>query len=100
VQSNWKPLIVYGGGPLSPRFSDVFRSVADSGKGRHEWGQNYEAFCQIIEAMTMPEARIADPFAGGGTTLFAAKALGRHAIGSEVKREVFEKLDGVLNAAA
>ena len=82
VQSNWKPILVYGGGP---RFGDVFRSNGDGeGKERHPWGQDYGAFTDIIERLTAPGAKVVDPFAGGGTTLFAAKALGRHAIGCDI----------------
>jgi 16S rRNA G966 N2-methylase RsmD len=90
VQSNWKPLLIYGGGP---RFGDLFRSAGDgAAKEVHDWGQNFETFKQIIEAFTEPNAKVVDPFAGGGTTLLAAKAAGRHAIGCEIdeKCEVFK----------
>jgi DNA methylase len=83
VQTNWKPLLIYGEGP---RFADVFRSEGKDGesKERHPWGQDYQAFGDIIERLTAPGATVVDPFAGGGTTLIAAKALGRHAIGAEI----------------
>lgn len=83
VQSNWKPLIVYGGGD---RFADVFRSEgSDAGaKQLHFWGQDYGAFHQIVERLTKPGALVVDPFMGAGTTLAAAKALGRHAIGCDI----------------
>jgi ParB-like chromosome segregation protein Spo0J len=83
VQSNWKPLIVYGGGP---RFADIVRSEGQdaSAKSRHRWGQDYGAFHTIIERLTERGQTVADPFMGSGTTLLAAHALGRNAVGCDV----------------
>lgn len=83
LQSNWKPLLVYGGGP---RFVDVFTAeVGDTAaKTHHKWGQDYSAFSSIVQAFTEPGATVADPFMGSGTTLLAAKLAGRHAIGADV----------------
>lgn len=89
VQSNWKPLIVYGGGP---RFADVFHSkgVDADAKNNHEWGQDFQAFYDIVDRLTMPGQTVVDPFAGSGTTLLAAKSLGRHSIGAEIDTEHYE----------
>lgn len=84
VQSSWKPLLIYGGGP---RFSDVFRSDGDSGKEHHKWGQNFAAFSEIIERFTTRGQTVCDPFMGSGTTLLAANALGRHAVGCDIDAE-------------
>lgn len=82
-QSNWKPLIIYGGGP---RFADIIRSEGtDAGaKSHHKWGQDYGAFHTIVERFTSRGQTVVDPFMGSGTTLLAAHALGRHAIGCDV----------------
>ncbi len=83
AQSNWKPLIIYGGGP---RFADVIRSEGQDAdaKSNHKWGQDYGAFHTVIERLTERGQIVADPFAGSGTTLLAAHALGRHAVGADV----------------
>ena len=83
VQSNWKPLLVYGGGP---RFADIVRSEGtDAGaKSLHGWGQDYGAFHTIVERFTSAGQTVVDPFMGAGTTLLAANALGRHAIGCDI----------------
>lgn len=83
VQSNWKPVLVYGGGD---RFADVFRSEGTdmAAKDLHAWGQDYGAFHQLVHRITKPGQVVVDPFMGSGTTLLAAKALGRHAIGCDI----------------
>jgi hypothetical protein len=89
VQSNWKPLLIYGGGP---RIGDVIRSEGNdaAAKSHHKWGQDYAAFHSIVERLTKPGDTIADPFMGAGTTLLAAHALGRHAIGCDIEAEHVE----------
>jgi 16S rRNA G966 N2-methylase RsmD len=90
VQSNWKPLILYGNGP---RLADVVRSVGSdaAAKTNHKWGQDYQAFHTIIERLTSRGQTVVDPFMGSGTTLLAAHALGRHAIGCDVDPESVAK---------
>lgn len=84
VQSNWKPVLVYGGGS---RFSDVIRSegIDVAAKSLHHWGQDYGAFHQLVERLTEPGQTVVDPFMGSGTTLLAAQALGRHAVGCDTE---------------
>lgn len=95
VQSNWKPLLVYGGGP---RIGDVLRSEGSDAdaKGHHKWGQDYSAFHTLIERLTTRGQTVVDPFMGSGTTLLAAHALGRHAIGADIDADSVETARGRL----
>lgn len=88
VQSNWKPLLIYGGGP---RLADVVRSEGQDAdaKSNHKWGQDYSAFHTIVERLTSRGQTVADPFMGSGTTLLAARALGRNVVGCDVDPEAF-----------
>ena len=83
VQSNWKPVLLYGGGP---RLADVLRTEAQDvgAKDLHHWGQDYGAFHTLVERLCRPAQTVVDPFAGSGTTLLAAVANGCHAIGCDI----------------
>jgi len=86
VHTNWKPMLVYGGGD---NFRDLVEAEgADAGaKSMHHWGQDFGAFHTIVERLTKPGQTICDPFMGSGTTLAAAQSLGRHAIGCDIDAE-------------
>lgn len=96
IQSNWKPLVVFGGGR---RFSDTFTTAASDAdaKSHHRWGQDYGAFHEIVKRLTSPGQTVVDPFMGSGTTLLAAKALGRHAVGCDVDAESVATAEGRLS---
>lgn len=89
VQCGWKPVLVYGGGP---RFADVVRSEGRdiAAKSHHKWGQDFAAFRILVERLTDPGQTVVDPFMGSGTTLLAAAAIGRHAIGADVDANAVE----------
>ena len=96
VQSGWKPVLIYGGGP---RLADVVRSGGNGAdKELHEWGQNYCGFATLVERLTLPGQTVCDPFAGGGTTLAAAVHGGRHVIGAEIDPEHFKTMHDRLCA--
>jgi hypothetical protein len=80
LQSNWKPVLVYGGGP---RFADVIKSDAND-KQHHHWGQDYGGFAALVERLTTPGAHVADPFLGGGTTAVACRNTGRRFTGCDI----------------
>lgn len=94
VQTNWKPLLIYGNYKKGGiRFSDVVTSEGSDAdaKNNHKWGQDYNAFHTIIERLTHKGQTVVDPFMGSGTTLLAAHALGRNAIGCDVEEESVQK---------
>jgi len=84
VSSQWKPVLVYGGGP---RFHDVFRSGDTTGtdaKQLHEWGQDLGGFSEMCGRLSAPGQLVADPFCGSGTTLLAARLAGCHVAGCDI----------------
>jgi DNA modification methylase len=91
MQSNWKPVLVYGEGP---RANDVITSGDGdlTAKAYHEWGQDLAGFAEIVRRFTRPGMTVCDPLAGSGTTLLAARAQGRHAIGAEIDPVHFETM--------
>lgn len=83
VQSNWKPLLIYGKGP---RFGDVIESTGDD-KDHHVWGQNADAWIEIVDRFvdeSLADPLVVDPFLGGGTTAMAAVSAGCRFIGCDV----------------
>ena len=99
VQSQWKPVLLYGGGQ---RFADVVSASTTGsgiGKSNHTWEQDFDGFQQLIQRLTETGDMIADPFAGSGTTLLAALSCGRNAIGAEIDQAAFETANNRLTAA-
>lgn len=56
-------------------------------EGNHPTEKPCELIRILIDAVTEPNGIILDPFAGSGTTLVAAKNLGRKAIGIEISKD-------------
>lgn len=51
----------------------------------------------LIQIFTDPGDVVIDPCAGSGSTLLAAKSLGRRAYGFEIKKDFFKKANELLN---
>lgn len=75
---NWGTL---DGAYVGPRGAE-----SGGGRGKPDWLMN-----AIVRDYTRPGDRIADPFAGWGSTLAAAVANGRTAIGSEMDLDAYKE---------
>lgn len=96
----WKPnteeIYVLGSGFVGKRTGSVLKSLAIAGTvgqgalgTRHHPTEKPEALMAAL-ITKCPPGTIADPFAGSGSTLVAAKSLGRRAIGVELEERYCE----------
>jgi len=91
IGQSWKPVVVFTNGKPDNKtvpwlLSDELVSEGRS-KKLHPWGQSTGPAARIIERWTKPGELVVDPFAGSGTTLEAARLLGRRAVGFEIDGE-------------
>jgi len=90
VRNAWKPVVLFYKPPLETWW-DWFSDMTSGGreKDAHDWQQAEAEAAHYIEALCPKGGLVIDPFAGGGTTLVAAKKLGLKYIGYEVAQEAF-----------
>jgi hypothetical protein len=108
--SNWEPIFVLGAWPSqTPALDAVIATSALSASGYSGYGTRYQhPHAKPVDVMetliaACPPGVIADPFAGSGSTLVAARNQGRRAIGVEIDERYTERaarrLDqGILTA--
>lgn len=92
----WKPshqeVYVLGNGFTGTRSTDVLRYAPVQSMARNGRHHPHEKPLPLLRDLIAkcPPGTIADPFAGSGSTLVAARHLGRHAIGVELEERYCE----------
>lgn len=88
---SWEPVYVSGEGWVGARTSAVLRHHIHAGFAKTEGHPTPKPVALMVAIITKaPAGVIADPFAGSGSTLVAAKQLGRRAIGVELEERYCE----------
>ena len=96
-RSDWEPIFVTGEWPKQkPTISSVFSTSELSAGGYngyatrtgHPHTKPQDVMTRLIE--TCPPGVVADPFAGSGSTLLAARNLGRRSVGVELDERYCE----------
>lgn len=87
----WEPVLVYGK-HRKPIGQDVWISNVGQqhGVGDHPCPKHLPSWSKILSSVTLVGDLVLDPFMGSGTTLRAAKDLGRRAIGIEIEERYCE----------
>lgn len=89
LRVNWKPVLWFvKGGHGGDRVVDDMVSGGTPDKSLHDWAQATEEARYYIERLSHPGELVLDPFCGSGTTLVAALACDRRALGVELDPEV------------
>lgn len=89
----WQPVLFYGKDPKTGMLQrDMFigRSNNANERNGHPCPKEITSWSQLVERVSFAGGTILDPFAGSGTTLRAAKDLGRKAIGIEIEEKYCE----------
>lgn len=86
ISPHWEPIFVYGiqGRKDLPRRFDVFSvNPAIASDSAHPCPKPVGLYTALVDWLTLPNHTVLDPFMGSGTTLVAAKSMGRKAVGIE-----------------
>ena len=87
--NDWEPLLVYGKGK-GVQMHDYFQASPEPFTNGHPCAKPLRWARWLIERASSAGGTIVDPFMGSGTTLRAAKDLGRRAIGIEIEERYCE----------
>ena len=89
----WEPILLYGKSP-SRLTSDVYtltpRNFTTGPEREHPCPKPMPLWLWLVQGLSARGETILDPFMGSGTTLVAAKHLGRKAIGVEIEERYCE----------
>ena len=90
----WQPIFYYGKDPYlangKGRAANSYSSTEQSEQWGHPCIKQIKAWKWLTNRCSMAGEAILDPFMGSGTTLKAAKDLGRQAIGIEIEEKYCE----------
>ena len=86
--NDWEPILVWGR-PFHP-MHDYFQSPCGFTVGGHPCPKPVQWASWLVARMCPDGGTVLDPFMGSGTTLVAAKNLGRKAIGIEIEERYCE----------
>jgi len=91
IHNGWKPIVAFYKPTLAVDW-EWFKDVVSGGKEKdsHEWQQAESEAAHFIERLSSSGGFVCDPFTGSGTTLAAAKGLGRKWVGCEANFEHVE----------
>jgi len=90
LMCRWKPVLIFQNGKkkINNTIQDYFISEQRE-KQAHNWQQSKSGVGYLIEMFTKPNELILEPFAGGGTTIIAAKEKKRNIIAAEIDEKTF-----------
>lgn len=90
--SCWQPILFYGKDPYGGKGSkpDSYQSTEAAEHNGHPCPKPYGQWSWLASRCSLDGETILDPFMGSGTTLRAAKDLGRKAIGIEIEEKYCE----------
>lgn len=90
--AGYNPVLFYGKDPRDGKGQSSVMSVLTDGPScdEHPCAKPYRAMSWAVEKATLGGECVLDPFMGSGTTLVAAKNLGRRAIGIEIEERYCE----------
>ena len=101
VISTYKPILVFKKGGREKFQKAITDTITNDHRDKkyHKWGQGEEGVKQLMEMFSNPGDLVLDPFAGGGTTLVVANALGRKCIGIEISDNHFDTANERIKSA-
>jgi DNA modification methylase len=86
----WEPVLWYGTYPKNPPSRDTLKAAIGNEDSDHPCPKPLQLMNQLVLIGTSEGEVVCDPFCGSGTTLVAAKNLGRKAIGIEIEEKYCE----------
>ena len=100
VINAWRPILWFIKPPRR-RLGQMVVDMVERGKPEKDfdsWQQHLSEAIYFIDKLSAPGDLVVEPFAGSGTTVLAARALGRHVIAAEIDPKVAEMASARLDS--